>query len=1268
MKRLIVPILICLLFYGYAVWNWHTEYSLAKPKAEAQLLEAADIAASVVDTQAYESLLSKTTISRSEYESLLAPLVAFHKKRPEIAHVYTASEIGPDLYSILDTGPSLYKSEPNRQFKYETGEIEKINAPDEGLKKSLQGVPETFKGGPYGEGPNRTEQGADIARYIPLIGKGGRQLGTIALTMNRSIADRLKAKANEQLIIELALYSLLFGLTLGMINLRNSKIRRLEEKCEATEEQFRTMVEKMPGAVYIFTTRSKGEKGSLLMLSKGAESLLNITPDEAEAKWKELVDILPQNLREEERGKIRQAKSTMSAWECEFRSPTSNIWVSNKATPKRDESGNTTWFGSLTDISSQKKESEKLSETNEILKQIGEAPDDPLTLNKICEFALGKEDKASILYSNINGKLYPVAGSGIDEELGEVVSEPKEAGTSSGGPAACMVQSERVDIPSLQETQLYSKAEELRTALLSEGFKSSTCYPLVTTDDQCLGVLEILRRNFSTEQKVDSKEEQACHLSLAAIERERNRRTLENNEKRYRTLFETSPIGICEMNEKGEIFYTNPAFGSMVDDDGLRDLTGMSPTEGRREIKQSTSALLAETRKLEKSNGRFNYLTFLSNITEQKQKEEKAISSKELAEAANKAKSEFLAVMSHEIRTPLNGVIGFSQILESMPLNDKEKSFVIKIRQSGETLLSTINDILSLSKIEAGKIDIEKRPFDIRETINSSAEILSPKAGEKNIYIETKTNKLPEAIIGDETRIRQIIINLIGNAVKFTHKGGVNIEGRYDDGKLFIDVIDTGIGISPDNQKKLFQAFSQADSSTTRKYGGTGLGLVICKKLAELMGGHIKLSSKEGVGSTFSVMIPAEIGKKEEESPTIIKPEEDLLPLSILVAEDDEVNRLVITEMLKGLGHEVEFAKNGKEAVALSQELQDWSDLILMDMRMPEMDGLEATREIRRLEIANNWDAKPIFALTANAMEEDRKRCLDAGMTNYISKPIDINILKKALHQCQKAKRKIIDKELLPKETKEPRDTKQEEAQEVYEPESPIDSNKREKEEIILDVELNSEDNQNSEGLEIDDFGGFLEETEAETLKEESLPNTTETEALNERLEKEGLVEEGTGEYQPQKGDTEIDQQTANEEEAVGDIDKMFSEWGFGTDPSIPIDDDIISVETLNACLEILPIERINSVILPTIEENCRKGAEIILSKTASPEEKSNAAHKMCGSLGTFGCISLEKSARAIEAHYDREQSPSPEEGELKNLVEKTLETLRKTIEKKMRS
>lgn len=372
------------------------------------------------------------------------------------------------------------------------------------------------------------------------------------------------------------------------------------------------------------------------------------------------------------------------------------------------------------------------------------------------------------------------------------------------------------------------------------------------------------------------------------------------------------------------------------------------------------------------------------------------------AEAANVAKTEFLAVMSHEIRTPLNGVLGMAQAMQAAELSDSQRERLRVLRRSGQVLLTLLDGLLDLAKIEAGRLELEYADFDLEHLVRGAVTPFAALAAQKGITFHFSVDPSAATIFyGDAVRVRQILSNLTANAVKFTANGEVRVEVSYDHCAVLLRVQDTGVGVAPEKIPTLFDKFVQADASTTRRFGGSGLGLAICRELVELMSGSIEISSEEGLGSTFSVSLPlaiAQLGTSRlEKSPVI---EENVLEpraMRVLAAEDNSINQVVLRALLDPIGVELTVVDNGVLALE-AWEREDW-DLILMDVQMPELDGPGAARRIREREWSSSRPRTPIIAVTANGMETQKAEYRAAGMDGIVVKPIDAGQLFSAIEQ-----------------------------------------------------------------------------------------------------------------------------------------------------------------------------------------------------------------------------------------------------------------------------
>lgn len=513
---------------------------------------------------------------------------------------------------------------------------------------------------------------------------------------------------------------------------------------------------------------------------------------------------------------------------------------------------------------------------------------------------------------------------------------------------------------------------------------------------------------------------------------------LREREELFRTLAENSPDLIARYDKHLRYIYVNPslqryfAFPSSECIGKTNEELGLP--EGLTETWNTAFRQAADTRRAVTSESMIRFqgeaylfhtlvvpeisdgevISFISlsrDISDRRRLEEGLRQAKQAADEANRAKSEFLANMSHEIRTPMNGIIGMTQLALMEDISPRAREYLQFVRHSGKALLEIINDILDLSKIESGKATLERKPFRLRESLESTLRSLQVSARDKGLeFYHSIDLDLPDPLLGDQGRLRQVLTNLIGNAIKFTAKGAVRVSVAKDQEparpgtvRLLFRVRDDGIGIPRHRLEEIFEAFSQIGLSSHIKYGGTGLGLSISKNLVEMMGGRIWVNSEIGKGSTFS--FTAEFGLVEKMDELDQLSEQPETPrrtrgLKILLAEDNQVNRLLAVELLKMMGHEVEVAENGREA--LEQLRKSPFDLVLMDVRMPDMDGLTAVKAVRRGEAGPDKAHTPVVALTAYALKGDRERFLEAGMDDYLSKPIDLEELNRVLERALK--------------------------------------------------------------------------------------------------------------------------------------------------------------------------------------------------------------------------------------------------------------------------
>ena len=560
-----------------------------------------------------------------------------------------------------------------------------------------------------------------------------------------------------------------------------------------------------------------------------------------------------------------------------------------------------------------------------------------------------------------------------------------------------------------------------RGFVLSYGLRACWSMPIRDSKKNVLGTFAMYHRAPAKPRDLELRLVKAgAHLAGNAIERLRAEQSLRENADRIALAEKVASFGIWEVDYATNFLKFSDGFAAMM---GLSDGPRRLSMEQWREmihpdhLAATNAAFESATPeqpmfqvefrvvrpdgsiRWHRGHGRVEFTGYVAvrvtgasmDITEEKEMLLRLEQARATAEAAMHAKGAFLANMSHEIRTPMNGIIGTIRLLIDSGVTEEQREYVNTIRSCGDALLQLVNDILDLSKIEVGKLTLERAPFQLESLVKDTVAVVSPMAISRNLELRLLFEEgLPDTVLGDAQRLRQILLNLLSNAVKFTESGSVTmgvsvVGGAQDTVELQFLVRDTGIGISPQVQQAIFEPFTQADSSTTRRYGGTGLGLAICRRLITLMGGKLDLDSEPGRGSTFVFHASFPVDARPA-APT--RPAQDRIQvarkrLHILLVEDNVVNQKVATRLLERMGHRIDIASDGRQAVSAVQVVK--YDLVLMDCQMPIMDGYAAAQAIRGLECGRHL---PIVAMTAHAMPEDRRRCLDAGMDEYMAKPI----------------------------------------------------------------------------------------------------------------------------------------------------------------------------------------------------------------------------------------------------------------------------------------
>ncbi|MCE7975313.1 MAG: PAS domain S-box protein [Leptolyngbya sp. PLA1] len=984
----------------------HTAKEASRETVREEMLHIAKLAASRVDAARHARVRTTGSQNDADYRAIVTELRALRDAAEGVRYVYTVSSSpeGPRFMidaaePVDDDGDGVIDQAGLREL-YEGSDHDMMEA----LATSTpQVTPE----------PATDKWGTWISAYAPVVDAQGGLECIVGVDMSAQAFSERLSRIDTSLRATLAVALVSSGV-LGVAVFGMQRRRRAAAAAlAASESRFRQLFEAMPVLVWLTDPegRCTGANREWLTLT-GTTPTANLG-----LGWQRSVhpDDLP-GLADA----AADASSRRCTWEREFRLRDANgghRWVAARGVPMHDEAGRFVgYIGGCMDVTARRDSETQLACLLTMTTALAQASDLDAAARAVIRSIEGCTGcaRAAILLHDAEGVCRFVGWKGLSASYRAEVEGHCPWAKGSHGATSIRVG----DVQADPLTRAYGE-------LMARERVRSLAFIPISNDTGVIGKLMLYGNETGsvTPAHVASAEAVASAVA-AAIGRIHSRQALLQSEQRLRRVIDTAMDPLVRLDERGIISDWNrqaervfaipreDALGRALDSlvlapecreafrGMLRELLSGPAERGARveldgESRDGRAMKVEIAASLMRCDGRVEYNTFVRDVTETKAASARLLDAMHAAEAASKAKSDFLANMSHEIRTPMTAIIGFADLLadgtESSLSAEQRREALETIRRNGEHLLTIINDILDVSKIEAGKVTIERVPTDPRTLVDEVVSLMQVRASGKGIgVVHIREGDMPRGILTDPLRLRQIVVNLVGNAIKFTDRGSVRIITRAAPDRpdtLCIEVHDTGIGIPPERLGRLFSAFTQADSTVTRRFGGTGLGLHLSRLLARLLGGDITVSSSPGVGSVFCATVHAPPATMPAAAaPESKPPATHLGGLRILVAEDGPDNRRLIQHVLKKAGASVTLVENGQEALeAVMRTRTQPFDLILMDMQMPVLDGYTATQEIRRA-----GDTTPIIALTAHAMTGDRDRCIAAGCTDYETKPLSV--------------------------------------------------------------------------------------------------------------------------------------------------------------------------------------------------------------------------------------------------------------------------------------